>query len=77
MILRNPTDNRIEVQIDGKQYHIEAQGKITLPDDVAVYWKTYIHQFLKVDGEKVIAKEEAEVEDVKEEKKEKKVTKKE
>ncbi len=56
MILFNPTENHIKVQIFGVEYEIEPKGKSRdIPEEVAIYWRTKLHNFLIV-GE---SKEEA------------------
>ncbi len=44
--LKNPTGNEVSVVYKGVSYTIPANGAMTLPSDVADYWKTRIHQFL-------------------------------
>jgi len=48
MKIYNPTNNKIEVTIFGRQYAIEAEGTLTgIPSEVATYWGG-LHEFLKI-----------------------------
>lgn len=46
MKLTNNTNNKIEVQIKGTIYSLEANSSKVFSKEVAIYWKTKIHPFL-------------------------------
>ena len=48
MILRNPTDNEITVQLFGKEFTVEANGEISLPSRHGTYWKEKLHGFMEI-----------------------------
>ncbi len=48
MILRNPTDSDLTIKFNGIEYSLGANAEKEIPDDVAVYWRTKLHQFLQV-----------------------------
>lgn len=48
--LYNPTDNKIEVQINGKVYSVEPKSTVSLPEADAEYWVTHIHHFMSYVG---------------------------
>lgn len=70
MILRNPTDNNISVQIRGSKYDLPARESISVSDEVGKYWLT-LHAFLIIEEKKAI-KEESDKSDKPKEKKEEK-----
>lgn len=46
----NPTDKTISILYKGVTYTVEAEGeKSGIPEAAATYWKTMIHQFIKVE----------------------------
>lgn len=47
-LLHNPTSNNLEIKYKGIMYSIPAMGKLKVEDDIAMYWKTQIHNFLKI-----------------------------
>lgn len=51
MIVRNPTKDKISVQIGGHQYTIEPKGTLSVPDARAKYWKEKLHDFLILEKE--------------------------
>jgi len=49
MKIKNPTNNKIEVQIKGNIYSIEPMGTLEdVPGDVATYWKDALHNFIVI-----------------------------
>ena len=53
MIVKNPTNNRIEVRIQGVDYVVEANDEIKgVPAAHADYWVSMLHSFLIVEAEK-------------------------
>lgn len=69
MKITNPTKDKITVQIFGDTYSVDGESTVSVPEDVARYWVTMLHEFL------VVSKEEEKKEE-KVEKTEKKSTKK-
>lgn len=71
MIVKNPTKNDIEVQIEGIRYFVKAEGQIIgVPTPHAEYWKNNLHNFLKISKESSVKTQEedtTEKEEVKEE----------
>jgi hypothetical protein len=69
MILRNPTEGTIEVKIFGTDYKINPLARITVSDEVGIYWRTQLHGFLEIVTEeekpKPVAKEVVEEKEVK------------
>lgn len=61
MIIKNPTNARLEVQIFGEPYVVEAESSVSgISPAVADYWKKRLHDFLIVeeeDNDKDILKE--------------------
>lgn len=64
MILKNPTGNKIQVQILGKEYIIEPWGSIKVTPEIGQFWVEKLHGFL------VLSDETPTVKEVKEEAKE-------
>lgn len=53
MIVRNTTNNDIEVQIHGHMYYLPANGFINdVPEEDARYWKERLHSFLDISPDK-------------------------
>jgi len=46
MIVKNPTDSELKVQINGRIYEVDAKGETSVPAEVALYWRDNIHGFL-------------------------------
>lgn len=69
MILRNPTDNELSVQIKGSVFTVAAQGTISVDDETGKYWLT-LHAFLEVESEESEesneSKDEDEIEEIEE-----------
>lgn len=58
MIVKNPTENRLEVQVQGVTYVIEPEGTLeNVPEAHARYWQESLHKFIVIRNEK---KEEVE-----------------
>lgn len=54
MIVKNPTDKEISVQILGTQYTVPANGEREgVKDEHAIHWKEQIHNFLILKNEEV------------------------
>lgn len=52
MIVKNPTDNDISVQINGHQYTVKAKDQIAnVSATDAAYWKVKIHTFIEIEEE--------------------------
>lgn len=51
MILKNPTDQDISVQIFGKNYKVSAMGEVSLSSEAGNYWKKHIHAFMEIISE--------------------------
>lgn len=76
----NPTNESIAILYKGVDYVCEANDSAVVPDEVAIYWKTMIHNFVQLESESIVTSkvEEKEVEQaelVQEEKPVKKVVK--
>ena len=67
MRIKNPTEETINVNVFGKEYSVKPLASVEVPVEVAEYWVTKLHTFLKIEEDKPI-KEEIEkiVKDVKE-----------
>jgi hypothetical protein len=70
----NTTKDRLEVQIFGNPYILEAMGSLIVTKKVADYWTNNLHQFL--DTEEILENKGVEVKEIKEEVKEVKEVKK-
>lgn len=67
MIVKNPTKNDIEVQIEGVKYFVRAESELTgVPTAHAEYWKNNLHNFLKISKESSVKKADEEKEEVQE-----------
>jgi len=51
MIVKNPTESKIEVTILGVDYSVDAKGEVSVPNQVAAYWKNRLHSFLEISEE--------------------------
>lgn len=52
MIIKNPTNSDITVQIKGVQYTVLAESSLkNVPEQVALYWKLNLHPFLELQEE--------------------------
>ena len=61
--LINPTNQNITVSIFGNEYHLEAEGSISVDQKVAEYWIGNLHKFLRAEEETVkVSESESEVE---------------
>lgn len=62
MIVKNPTNHDIQVQIEGANYFVEANGEISgvIPEHAA-YWKVKLHAFIEIVEESKGKKAEKEV----------------
>lgn len=65
--LTNPTNEVLAIQYKGVKYEIEASGSLSVPADVAEYWKTMIHEFILVSEDEVVSPVKAKEVEVKEE----------
>jgi hypothetical protein len=53
MIVSNPTNKKITVQIFGVEYTVDAESSVSgVPEAAARYWQERLHTFLKVEKEK-------------------------
>lgn len=59
MILRNPTDNELSVQIKGRTYTLPARETISLPEEDGRAWLR-LHGFLLEEEEKAVQPEPTE-----------------
>lgn len=49
MKIKNPTDSDIEIQFKGIKYSVPANGELnSVPEEVAKFWKTSIHEFIVI-----------------------------
>lgn len=49
MVIKNPADSKIEMVYLGTPYEVEAKSELkNVPSEVALHWKTKIHQFIEV-----------------------------
>ena len=67
MILRNPTDNNITVQIEGRVYSVSPKGTIELPNRHGSFWKEKIHGFMQITASEETAPEAPAEEEIEEE----------
>lgn len=51
MIVKNPTNDEISVQLEGNVYILPAMGEIHVPTVHAEFWKKHIHNFLELEPE--------------------------
>jgi len=52
LIVINPTDKDISVQIKGTVYSVDANGQLSgVPKEIAEYWKDRTHNFITVEAE--------------------------
>ena len=52
MIIKNPTNSELHVQIKGVRYVCPANGEVSgIPMEHARYWKTMLHAFIVVEPE--------------------------
>ncbi len=55
MKITNPTENDITIQYEGVHYTCPAKGSISIPEDVATYWKKQLHNFMILGESQVVA----------------------
>lgn len=48
MILKNPTNAELAIKFNGIEYTLPGYDQKEFPNEVAVYWRTKLHQFLEV-----------------------------
>lgn len=54
MVVKNPTNNDITVQISGVKYTVPANGQIKfVPEAAALYWRDKLHGFLILEDDVV------------------------
>lgn len=67
MKITNPTEDTIEVKIEGKEYKIEGGETKSISEKHARHWKKYLHGFMELEGEESDEVEESPEEEVEEE----------
>ena len=59
MIIKNPTDLELKVQIKGKKYVIPANESLSgVSEEVTKYWKEKLHSFIIISSEAELPKTE-------------------
>jgi hypothetical protein len=74
--LSNPTDKDITVVHNGNSYSVKANDSVTVPDEVAIFWRELHHFLIESEAEEVKKEEKKKDDSDEEEKSEKKAAKK-